>query len=178
MIIDIAFIIVMILAVFKGLRKGLILGIFSLIAFIIGIAAALKFSAIVADYLKNNVSASTKWLPLISFILVFIAVVLLINIGARLIRKIMRIAMLGWLDRLGGMVLYVLIYSIIFSVFLFFAEKLFLIRHSTIESSKIYPYISPWGPKVIDNLGKIIPIFKDMFIQLQDFFGGLTKKSV
>lgn len=178
MLIDIAFLIVMILAIFKGLRKGLILGIFSLIAFIIGIAAALKFSAIVAGYLKSNVSAPAKWLPLISFVLVFVAVVLLINIGARLIRKIMRFAMLGWLDRLGGTVLYVVIYCIIFSVFLFFGDKLFLIGHSTIESSKIYPYISPWAPKVIDNLGNVIPIFKDMFAQLQDFFAGLAKKSV
>ena len=177
MIIDTAFVIVMILAIFKGLSKGLILGIFSLIAFIIGLAAALKFSAIVAGYLKNSVSTSTKWLPLISFIIVFVAVVLLINIGARLIRKIMRIAMLGWLDRLGGMVLYLLIYSIIFSVFLFFGERLFLIQHATIESSKIHPYISPWAPKVIDHIGNVIPIFKDMFAQLQDFFAALAKRS-
>jgi hypothetical protein len=30
---------------------------------------------------------------------------------------------------------------------------------------------------VMDNLGKIIPVFKDMFTQLQDFFGNLAKKS-
>lgn len=178
MIIDIAFAIIILLAVFKGLRKGLILGIFSLVAFTIGLAAALKFSAIVAGYLQNSVASSAKWLPLISFILVFVVVVLLINIGARLIRKVMRFAMLGWVDRLGGMLLYVLIYSIIFSVFLFFAVKLLLVQHSTTESSKMYPYISPWGPKVIDNLGNIIPIFKDMFTQLQNFFARLAEKSV
>ena len=177
MIIDIAFVIVMMLAIFKGIRKGLILGIFSLLAFIIGLAAALKFSVIVAGWLKDSAGAYAKWLPLISFMLVFIAVVLLVGLVARLIKKTMQFAMLGWLDSLGGSVLYIIIYTIIFSIFLFFAEKLHVISVETIQASIVYPYVSQWGPKVIDNLGKIIPIFKNMFTQLQDFFGDLANKS-
>lgn len=177
MIIDIAFILVMILALYKGLSKGLVLGIFSLLAFIIGLAAALKLSVVVAGYLKDSSGALSKWLPLISFLLVFIAVILLVGLVARLIKKTMQIAMLGWLDRLGGMILYVAIYTIIFSIFLFFAEKLFLLQPSTVQDSKVYLYVAPWGPKVMDNLGSIIPLFKDMFAELQDFFGNLAKKS-
>jgi membrane protein required for colicin V production len=167
----------MVIAIFKGLRKGLILGIFSLLAFIIGLAAALKLSVIVAGYLKNSAGSFSKWLPLISFMLVFIAVIFLVGLLARIIKKTVRFAMLGWLDSLGGMILYIAIYTIIFSVFLFYAEKLFLIQPATIQSSKLYSYISSWGPKVIDNLGKIIPVFKDMFAQLQSFFGDIAKKS-
>jgi len=178
MIIDIAFVLAMIFAIFKGLRKGLILGIFSLLAFIIGLAAALKLSVVVAGWLKNSAGSFSKWLPLISFILVFIAVVFLVNLAARAIKKTMQFAMLGWLDSLGGMILYLAIYTIIFSVFLFFADKLFLIQAATIHDSKIYPYVAPWGPDVINNLGKIIPLFKDMFTQLQDFFGNMANKSV
>ena len=177
MIIDIAFIIVMIVAIFKGLSKGLILGIFSLLAFIIGLAAALKLSVVVAAWLKDSAGSFSKWLPMISFLLVFIGVIFLIGLLARVIKKTMQFAMLGWLDRLGGMILYLAIYTIIFSVFLFFAEKLFLVQPTTIHDSKLYPYVAPWGPKVIDNLGKIIPIFKDMFTELQDFFGNMAKKS-
>lgn len=177
MLIDIAFVLAIILAIFKGISKGLILGIFSLLAFIIGLAAALKLSVVVAAYLKDSAGSFIKWLPLISFMLVFIAVIFLVGLLARLIKKTIQFAMLGWLDSLGGMVLYVAIYAIIFSVFLFFANNLFLIQPTTIHDSKIYPYVAPWGPKVIDNLGKIIPVFKDMFTQLQDFFGNLAKKS-
>ncbi len=177
MIIDIAFALLMVLAIFKGLSKGLILGIFSLFAFIIGLAAALKLSAVVAIYLNAKAGALTKFLPLLSFMLVFIAVLLLVGLVGRIIKKTIRFAMLGWLDSIGGIVLYIFIYVIIFSVFLFFAEKLHLLNASTIQSSLMYPYISQWGPEVIDNLGKIIPIFKDMFTQLQDFFGTIAKKS-
>lgn len=177
MIIDITFLLVMILAIFKGLSKGFIVGIFSLLAFIIGLAAALKLSAVVAAYLSKNVTSTTKWLPFISFLLVFIVVILLVSLGARLIKKTIDLAMLGWLDRIGGMVLFIIIYTIIFSVILFFAEKILVLKPNVIESSVVYKYVSPWGPKVINNLGRIIPFFKDIFLQLESFFGSLVQKS-
>ncbi len=168
----------MIIAVFKGLSKGFIIGMFSLLAFIIGLAAALKLSVVVADYLSKNVMTATKWLPVISFALVFIIVVLLVGLGARLIKKTMQLAMLGWLDRLAGMILYIMLYTIIFSVILFFADKMFLLKSRVISESNTYRYVAPWGPKVINNLGSIIPFFKDMFIHLQAFFESLAHKSV
>ncbi|MEO6219198.1 MAG: CvpA family protein [Ginsengibacter sp.] len=178
MIIDIAFLIVIIIAIIKGLSKGFVVGVFSLLAFVIGLAAALKLSVLVAAYLQENVMERTKWLPVISFFLVFIIVILLVGLGARFIKKTMQFAMLGWLDRLGGMILYLMIYITILSVILFFAEKMFMLKPQVISDSYTYKYIAPWGPKVINNLGKIIPFFKDMFVQLQEFFDSLTKKSI
>ncbi len=176
MIIDIAYLFVMIIAVFKGLSKGFIVGIFSLLAFIIGLAAALKLSAVVAVYLQNHVTSSSRWLPVLSFAIVFIIVVMLVSFGAKLLKKVVDIALLGWLDRLGGIALYFIIYTIIFSVVLFFAEKIFLIKLDVINASAVYKYVAPWGPYVINNLGKIIPLFKDMFAQLENFFGAFAKK--
>ncbi len=177
MVIDVAFLLTMLIAIFKGVRKGFIVGVFSLLAFIIGLAAALKLSAIVAKYLEQNVMTATKWLPVLSFFLVFIVVVLLVGLGAKLIKKTFALAMLGWLDRLLGIILYVILYTIIFSIILFFAEKMLLLKPQVISDSNTYNYIAPWGSKVIDNLGNIIPIFKDMFTQLQSFFENLGKKS-
>jgi membrane protein required for colicin V production len=177
MIIDIAFILTMIIAIFKGLSKGFIIGIFSLLAFIIGLAAAIKLSAMVAAYLSKNVISATKWLPVISFLLVFIVVILLVGLGAKLIKKTIDFALLGWVDKLAGMFLYIIIYTIIFSILLFFAEKILVIKPDVIGSSVVYKYVSPWGPKVIDNLGKIIPFFKNMFLQLENFFESVAQKS-
>ena len=176
MIIDIIFLLLMIFAMFRGFSKGLILGIFSMITLLIGLAAALKFSVVVANYLKGE-GSSGKWLPVISFILVFIIVVLLVRLGAKLIEKTIQLAMLGWLNRLGGIIFYVLLYSIVFSIFLFYAEKMNLIKPGTNADSQVYPYIAPWGQKVIDNMGRVIPWFKDMFEQLEGFFGKVAQKA-
>lgn len=176
MVIDVTFVILMIIAFFKGFSKGLIVGIFSFLAFIIGLAAALKLSTIVAHYFESSAGISTKWFPVISFALVFIVVVLLVNVGARVIKKTVSLAMLGWIDKIGGIVFYIIIYTIIFSVILFFAEKTFLVKKEIIAESKVYNYVAPWGPKVMNNLGKIIPVFKDLFLQLQIFFEHLGNK--
>ncbi len=177
MLIDIIFLLVLVLAIFKGIRKGLVIGLFSLVAFMIGLAAALKLSVVVANYFRSSATSISKWLPLISFLLVFIVVVLLVGLVARLIKKTLQFAMLGWLDRLGGIVLFVALYTFIFSIFLFYAAKLYIIPADVIANSKVYPYIAPWGPKVMDTLGKVIPIFKNMFAQLEGFFGGLANKA-
>jgi membrane protein required for colicin V production len=176
MFIDIIFAIIVVYACIKGYQKGLILALFSIIAFIIGLAAALKLSAVVAGWIGSNVSVSAKWLPFISFIVVFFGVVLLVRWGAKLIEKTMKVAMLGWLNRIGGIVFFAALYTIIFSIFIFYAEMLQLIKPDTIHASATYQYIQPWGPKVINGIGSVIPIFKDMFANLEDFFGGLSNK--
>ena len=176
MLIDIIFAVIMVIAILKGYQKGLIVAVFSIIAFIIGIAAALKLSTAVAGWLKDSTSISAKWLPFISFALVFIIVVLLVRVGAKLIEKTFLVALLGWVNRLGGIIFYAALYIIIFSVFLFYAEKVQLLQPSTITSSQTYSFVQPWGPKVIDGFGKVIPVFKDMFTDLGDFFGALPEK--
>jgi len=170
MLIDIVFAILLIMACIKGFQKGLIIAVFSIVAFIIGLAAALKLSTAVASWLGNSVSVNTKWLPFISFALVFFIVILLVRWGARLIEKTFQLALLGWVNKIGGIAFYLALYIIIFSLFLFYIEKIQLIQPSVIETSSTYSYLSPIGPKVMNSTGTVIPIFKDMFAELSDFF--------
>ncbi|MBC7888794.1 MAG: CvpA family protein [Ferruginibacter sp.] len=174
--IDIIFAIFIVLAIVKGYRKGLIIALFSIIALVVGLAAALKLSAAVAVHLQQNVTLSLKWLPVISFVLVFLLVVFLVHMGGKLIEKTFEMALLGWANRLGGVLLYIALYTIIFSVFLFYADKIKVFEKAAIEASQSYPVVQPLGPKVINGLGALIPLFKDMFSQLEDFFAGVSNK--
>jgi len=174
--IDIVFAILIIVACIKGFQKGLVVALFSIIAFIIGIAAALKLSAAVAGWLSNSTNVSAKWLPFLSFALVFLIVVVLVNLGGKFIEKTFQMALLGWVNRLGGMLFYAALYIIIFSVFLFYAEKVHVLKPANIQASQTYSFVQPWGPIVIDNFGKVIPVFKDMFTQLETFFNSAANK--
>ena len=174
--IDIIFAILIVIAIFKGYRKGLIIAIFSIVAFIVGLAAALKLSATVAAYLQNSVNISGKWLPFLSFAMVFGLVAVLVGMGGKLIEKTFEMALLGWANRIGGILLFVILYTIIFSIFLFYAEKIHLFEEATIQSSKVFPFIKPWGPKVINAFSTFLPIFKDMFTQLSNYFESLSPK--
>ena len=177
MIIDIIVVIVLLMAIIKGLRRGLVIALFSVIAFVIGLAAALKLSVVVADYLKDSVNVSAKWLPVLSFALVLVAVVLLVRWVASMIDRALEMALLGWVNKLGGAILYIVLYMLCLSVILFYAQQLRIFDESTLTQSATWSWIQPWGPWVIDGLGKLIPVFKDMFTELENFFDHIAKSA-
>jgi membrane protein required for colicin V production len=178
MVIDIILLVLIIFAVIKGYQRGLIVGVFSFIAIIIGLAAAMKLSAMAAGYIGDTVNVSDKWLPVISFLVVFIIVVLLIRLGANLIQKTVEAMSFGFLNRLGGILLYTVIFIIVYSIILFYAKQVKLIQPDTVQSSITYPFIEPWGPKVMEGLASFIPFFRDMFHQLQDFFEHISENAI
>lgn len=176
MFIDLTFAVILVIAVFKGLSRGFIIAVFSLLAFVVGLAAAMKLSTYAAHYLEGNTNISARWLPFISFLLVFLGVVLLVRLAAKLIEKSVEFAMLGWLNRLLGVLLYMALYTTIFSIILFYAVQMNIIRQETILASRTYHFIEPWGPYAINGLGAVIPWFRDMFEELKQFFGSLPAK--
>lgn len=176
MLLDLIFAVIIILAVLRGYQRGLVVGLFSLAAVIIGLAAAMKLSTVVAGYIGKSVKIADGWLPIISFAVVFLIVILLIRLGARAIEKTVEVAMLGWVNKIGGIILFTAIYMVVFSVLLFYAEQMKLLQPETINKSVTYSFVQPWGPKVINSFGSIIPLFKDMFGDLEQFFDGMSKK--
>ncbi len=170
MIIDIIFLICMVIAIFKGYRNGFIVAVFSLLAIIIGLTAAVKLSAYVANQLGTHTSVSKAWLPFLSFAIVMITVVILVRIGASMIQQLLEVAFLGWANKLAGIALYAVLYLLVLSVVMFYAEKLQFLTPEVVNASRIHGFLQPWGPKVIDGIGMVIPFFKDLFEQLSGFF--------
>ena len=167
---DLIYAVIVILAVFQGYRRGLIVGLFSLVAVIIGLAAAMKLSIVAGKYIGKVINISDEWMPVISFAAVFLIIVLLIRLGARAIEKTIQFAMLGWVNKIGGIIFYAAVYTIVFSVILFYAEQMKWLQPETINKSVTYTFVQPWGPKAINGFGSIIPVFKDMFGELEKFF--------
>ena len=177
MIIDLVFIILLVLSVVKGISRGLIVAVFSFLAIIIGLAAAMKLSYIVANWLQDSFNTGKQWLPVLSFLIVMIGVILLVRWVANLIQAAVNFSMLGWLNRLGGVAFYLLLYVSVYSILLFYLTKMSLIKPGTLASSYTYSFIEPLGPKAISLLGSVIPLFKNLFQQLSDFFDNVAAKS-
>ncbi|HMT72990.1 MAG TPA: CvpA family protein [Chitinophagaceae bacterium] len=170
MLIDIVFAALLVLAAIKGYQRGLILGVFSFVAIIVGLAAALKLSTVVAGYIGSAVNISDEWLPLVSFAAVFVVVVIIIRLGAKALEETAETVMLGWANKVGGVLFYAAIYLIIFSILLFYMQHMKLLQPATIAQSATYSFVQPFGPKVINGIGSVIPFFKDMFADLENFF--------
>jgi len=173
--IDIVFAIILVFAVYKGYSRGLIVAVFSFVAVTIGMAAALKLTTVAVLYAQQHWQIHTRWLPVICFIGLFVGVVLLVRLGATLVQTLVELAMMGWLNKLGGIILYSAIFIIAYSILLWIANQLYWLSPETKLQSVVYPYIEHLGPAVMDGLGKIIPLFKDMFAGLQSFFDNAAR---
>ncbi|MHB1921499.1 MAG: CvpA family protein [Chitinophagaceae bacterium] len=170
MLIDILFVLVVVYAIFRGFSRGAIIGIFSLAAFVLGLAAALKLTVAGTRLVEHILKFEASWLPIVIFLILFLGVAMLVNLLARVLEKFVQLALLGWLNRLAGILFYILLYAIFFSVLLWFANQLYLITPSMKESSRTYSYLIRLGPNLIRWIANFLPIFKDVFHDLEAFF--------
>ncbi len=61
--IDVICLVLLALAIYKGFQKGLIVAVFAFLGIFIGLAAALKLSAMLAKALGNYTHIAASWLP-------------------------------------------------------------------------------------------------------------------
>ena len=177
MIIDITYLGLLIFAAFKGFHKGFIIAVFSFFAVIIGLAAALKLSVVVAEWLGTNINVSARFLPVLAFVLVMLLVAWIVRLCGAIIQKALQVVMLGFINKAAGIILYVALYTILLSVILFYAEKINLIGGDTIAASHCYRFVQPWGPAAIHIFAMLIPAFENMFQHLEHFFDNIAKKT-
>jgi membrane protein required for colicin V production len=173
--IDTFFYIIFFLAIIQGWRKGLILALFSMVCGLIGLAAAVKLSAVLATHMKSGLHMSTRWMPVIAFILVFVMVILIIRWAGRLLEKLIKWVLLGWLNKLGGILLFLILYISVYSIILFYGTQTRIISNQTADKSHYYHLIAPFGPAVIRLITGLIPYGQDMFIALESFFGTIAR---
>jgi membrane protein required for colicin V production len=84
-----------------GMLKGLVRILIGLAALVAAFAVAARYHQPLAHRM-SGLDIGFEPLSLISYLLIFLAVMVLGGIAARLSRRILKAAMLGWADRLGG----------------------------------------------------------------------------
>jgi len=150
--IDIILIILLFLAAINGFKKGLIAEVASLAALILGIWGAIEFSYITSDFLVENFDLHTKHLNLISFVVTFIVIVILVHIVGNTINKLAETVLLGFVNKLAGLIFGVLrsalILSIILVVFDKIDEDVHILSENTKANSRMYEPIRSLAPSI------------------------------
>ncbi|MFT7102586.1 MAG: membrane protein required for colicin V production, partial [Bacteroidia bacterium] len=78
----------MVWGLYKGLTSGLIMEISRLVALIAGVYLAVRFAQELSEYLYQNTELTNEFLPIISFAIIFVGVVLLVHLFAKAIEKL------------------------------------------------------------------------------------------
>ena len=173
--IDIIISVFVLLFAYKGLKRGLIKELTSLLSLIVGVYIAINFSFFLEDYLYKSLSKYDKFVSVISFILVFLTVFLSFKIAGFLIKKMVKSLQLGFLDKLFGLLFGVSKIALILSILLFEIQHLSntfgnIIPKKEIKKSVLYepiynivPIIVPaakgrktWGRKIKKTINKTV----------------------
>ncbi len=101
---------------YRGFTKGLIIAAASLIALVLGIWGAVRFSDWTAELLVRHFDTNTPYLSMIAFALTFVAIVLVVHLLAQVLDKLVKAIALGFINRLAGVAFNVLKIAFILSI--------------------------------------------------------------
>tara|TARA_S200000501_G_scaffold245313_1_gene229761 strand:- start:4708 stop:5199 length:492 start_codon:yes stop_codon:yes gene_type:complete len=129
----------------NGFRKGLVIEVSRFLALILGLWVAFIFSREASLFLSNHIDISPQILNGISFILLFVLIVIAISILAKAMTKILKLAALGILNRMLGGVFGVLKWCFILSALVLIYEQINGVIDLTPptfkENSRFYLYL-------------------------------------
>lgn len=148
---DMVIIVILGFCLIRGLFRGLIKEVSSIIAVLAGFYAAYTYYTEFARLLSGWISNPT-YLNIISFMILFCGVFFLISILGVIIKYVLNIVFLGWVDRICGggfgLVKGVLIISVILMALTTFLPK----GSPIIKNSLLSPYITV----VSENMARVV----------------------
>ena len=157
--VDIVIIIYLVISVISGLAQGLIRTLLSIIGLIVGIMLASHFYKQLGNVL--TFISNKDWANIVAFIIILVVVMCIAALIALLLRSLIKAIMLGWLDRLGGAFLGLILGALSVSAFLAIIVK--YTNTSLITDSKLAGFF-------LDKFPVILKFLPSDFNNIKDFF--------
>ncbi|GAA4468817.1 hypothetical protein GCM10023189_54790 [Nibrella saemangeumensis] len=157
---DILILIPLIWGAYNGYRKGLLVEIVAVVAFIVAMIVGFKFLNFGIDLLTPYISTEVarRILPWLGFSVIFFPTIFLINQMGYSLRQSLRYTLLGTFDSMAGasvgIFTWVFGISVLFWLFSTIGVK---IPARQTDGTWIYPHILPIAPKIMDVTSEWIP---------------------
>ncbi|MCQ2157205.1 MAG: CvpA family protein [Bacteroidales bacterium] len=140
--IDIILLLCFIPALVQGISKGFVGQVVALASVVIGAYLAFHFSTAVGEWLTEYIQADARLVNIISFAIILIVVIIVLNLLGNLISRLLKLVMLGWLNKLLGICVAVfntvLILGLIISVFDGINANWHIVRPEMLDASILY----------------------------------------
>ncbi len=139
---DIIILICFLPAIISGIMKGFIEQAVALVSLILGAWLAFKFSTVVSGWLQPYFEVSETVLNVISFVVIMVAVVLVLFVLGKILTGVSKLVMLGWLDRLLGLVFALLKAGLIIGILIILFDtlnvKFEFVEEKVLDESVLY----------------------------------------
>jgi membrane protein required for colicin V production len=163
---DILIIVILGYSLVRGLFRGMVKEISSIIGVFGGFYAAYTYYMVLAKLLSGLIH-DISYLNIISFLIIFCCVLIIVSVLGVIIKYLLNIAFLGWVDRIGGLVFGIIKAILIVSV-LFISLTAFLPKGSSfIKNSVLAPHVA-W---VSETMAKVVSkqMKQDFMTKLGEF---------
>jgi len=151
---DIVVGIILVLAIVKGFKNGLIIEFASLAALVLGVVGAIRFSNFTEVWLSQHFT--NDYISIMAFLITFIAIVVGVHLVAKVVDKLVKAIALGMINRVLGALFALVkvgfIVSILLAVFNSFDRTFNLIPEDVRESSVLYLPLSKFAPDLFPYL--------------------------
>jgi membrane protein required for colicin V production len=156
--IDFIIIILLVFGLARGFINGFIKELASLLALVVGIWGAIKFSSFTAEKLYDYFDMTGQYVGIIAFMITFIIIVIIIHFLGLLLDKFADKVSLGFLNSVLGLFFGVLksalILSVIFVVLNAIDARHHFLPGEQIEQSKFYNPIADIAPAIFPIIGE------------------------
>ncbi len=156
--IDIVILIPVLWGFWRGFMKGAIMEAATLVAFFLGVWGGMHLSEGMAGLIYKWTDSSSPYVPLISFALVFVGILALVFLVAKIVEKIVEKTALTIVNKLlGGIVgtlKFLLILSVLFFVVDLMESTIEIIPKETKDKSLLYRPVAKVAPLLIPGMNK------------------------
>jgi membrane protein required for colicin V production len=137
---------------YKGFRKGFIIQSFVILALVLAIWGGFAFAGKLEPFIRNNFGMSDVATHIVSFIVIFLLIIILVSTSGVLVSKVADAVTLGMINRLAGAAFGILANALILSVLIMLFnrvnDKKQLITSETIEKTYLYKPIGKVAPAI------------------------------
>jgi membrane protein required for colicin V production len=156
--IDLIIIVVLIIGLARGFIDGFIKEFASLLALVLGIWGAIRFSSLMAEKLYDFFDMTGKYVGIIAFLITFIVIVIIVHFIGLLVDKFVESISLGFINRILGLVFGLiknaLILSVIFVILNAIEAKHHFLPKEAIANSRFYHPIADIAPAIFPIIGE------------------------
>ncbi len=141
-----------------------------IIAFFLAIIAGFHLMYWGVDWLGQYVKGYDAILPIISFIVIFLFTIIIINLIGKSLKSILDMTLLESLDNITGAITGLLKWALMLSLMIWIVETYGnypLDRFS--DDATIFPLVATLAPLLFDSLAPALPLLKDLLNSGSDY---------
>ena len=150
-ILDIILLLCFVPAIVLGISKGFVKQLVEILAILVGAWAAFRFSSALSMYLAQYLTFDKQVIRVICFVIILIVAALLLSLLGEMLTRFLKLASLGWINHLLG-----LIFGVVKTSFILGLLILQFVRDGALDNAVVYQALKNFANSIFPYLKSFV----------------------